>query len=109
MSQWRPAKSGAAYKVGSPNPGLRGACHRAGHFGPDPLAPSGLRSLPPHPIAPLPSPRRIEFLAAELRNEFFRIRRSGEAVDVEPLAVVADAMAAPAQRQILAEVVDGVV
>ena len=24
-------------------PGLRGACHRAGHFGPDPLAPSGLR------------------------------------------------------------------
>jgi hypothetical protein len=24
-------------------PGLRGACHRAGHFGPDPLAPSRLR------------------------------------------------------------------
>src|SRR5580700_6080305 len=24
-------------------PGLRGACHRAGHFGPDPLAPSGLQ------------------------------------------------------------------
>jgi hypothetical protein len=26
-------------------PGFRGACHRAGHFGPDPLAQSGLRAL----------------------------------------------------------------
>jgi hypothetical protein len=26
------------------DPGFRGACHRAGHFGPDPLAPSGLRN-----------------------------------------------------------------
>ena len=29
------------------DPGLRGAFHRAGHFGPDPLAPSGLRLLRP--------------------------------------------------------------
>src|ERR1700730_15032505 len=27
----------------SAGPGFRGACHRAGHFGPDPLAPSGLQ------------------------------------------------------------------
>src|SRR5579862_3668255 len=33
-------------------PGLRGACHRAGHFGPDPLAPSGLRQkIFPEPLA----------------------------------------------------------
>ncbi len=31
--------------VAREKPGLRGACHRAGHFGPDPLAPSGLRLL----------------------------------------------------------------
>src|SRR5580692_9951795 len=40
------------------DPGLRGACHRAGHFGPDPLAPSGLRQkIFPQPLA------RVERLA----------------------------------------------
>src|SRR5580704_15498340 len=34
------------------DPGLRGACHWAGHFGPDPLAPSGLRQkILPKPLA----------------------------------------------------------
>jgi hypothetical protein len=61
---------------------------------------------PLHPIVPLPSLRRIEFFAAEPRHELLRIRRIGEAVDVEPLLVMADAMAARAERQILAEVVD---
>lgn len=65
--------------------------------------------FPLHPIAPLPSLRRIEFLAAEPRHELLRIRRVGEAVDIEPLPVVENAMAARAQRQILAEVVDGFV
>ena len=62
--------------------------------------------LPLHPILPLPSLRRIEFFAAETRHEFLRIRRVGEAVDVEPLPVVVNAMPSQAQRQILAEVVD---
>src|SRR4029077_1352580 len=67
-------------------------------------------SLPPsHPVPPLPALPRIEFFAAEASREFFRIRRGGEAVDVEPLPVVTDAMAARAQRQILAEIVDGLV
>jgi hypothetical protein len=64
---------------------------------------------PPHPIAPLPSLPRIEFFAAEARHEFLRIRRGGKAVDIEPLLVMANAMAAQAQRQVLAEVVDGLV
>jgi hypothetical protein len=62
--------------------------------------------FPLHPIPPFPSLRQIEFFAAETRHELRRVRRVGEAVDVEPLPVVADAMPAPAQRQFLAEVVD---
>ncbi len=65
--------------------------------------------FPLHPIPPLPSLRRIEFLATETRHELLRIGRVREAVDVKPLLVVADAMAAQAQRQILAEVVDDLV
>jgi hypothetical protein len=62
--------------------------------------------FPLHPILPLPSLPRIKLLAAETRHELLRIRRVGEAVDVEPLPIMADAVAARAQRQILAEVVD---
>jgi hypothetical protein len=65
--------------------------------------------FPLHPIPPLPSLRRIEFLAAETRHELLRVRRVGEAIDVEPLLVVADGVSAQAQRQILAEVMDGLV
>jgi hypothetical protein len=65
--------------------------------------------FPPHPIPPLSSLRRIKLLAAEPRHELLRIRRDRETVDVEPLPVMMDAMAAQAERQILAEVVDGLV
>ena len=56
---------------------------------------------PLHPISPLPSLRRIEFLAAETRHELVRIRRVGEAIDIEPLLVVANAMAARASDKSL--------
>jgi hypothetical protein len=65
--------------------------------------------FPLHPIPPLPSLRRIELFSAKPLHELLRIRRIGEAIDIEPLPIVADAMAAPSQRQILAEVVDGFV
>src|ERR1700741_5237192 len=42
-------------------PGLRGACHRAGHFGPAPLAPSGLRQK----IFPQPLARRLRLAEIE--------------------------------------------
>src|SRR5579864_7714230 len=54
-------------------------------------------SFPPtHPVPPLPALPRIEFFALEASHELLRIRRGGEAVDVEPLPVVTDAMAARA-------------
>jgi hypothetical protein len=73
------------------------------------LASSQSLFFPLHPIPSFPSLHRIEFLSAKSPREFLRIRRIGEAVDVEPLPVVVDAMAARAERQILAEVVDGLV
>jgi hypothetical protein len=65
--------------------------------------------FPLHPIPPLPSLRRIEFLTAETRRELLRIRRLGEAVDIEPLLVMADAMAARTEREIRTEVMDRLV
>jgi hypothetical protein len=65
--------------------------------------------LPLHPILPRPSLRRIKLFATKPRRELLRIRRVGEAVDIEPLLVVADAMAARAQRQRIAEVVHDLV
>jgi hypothetical protein len=65
--------------------------------------------FPLHPIPPLPSLRRIKLLAVETRHELLRVRRGGEAVDVERLPIMANAMAAQAQRQIFAELVDGLV
>ena len=45
------------------HPGFRGACHRAGHFGPDPLAQSGLR-------------RKKNIKEAERRKALFRNLRT---------------------------------
>ena len=47
------------------DPGFHGACHRAGHFGPDPLVPSGLRRK-----------KRKKEKEAERRKTLFRNHRS---------------------------------
>ena len=94
------AKTPTAPRKARPDDTLRAMPTRS--FGP-------VLFFPLHPIPPLPSLRRIEFLATETRHELLRIGRVRETVDVEPLLVMTDAMAAQAQRQILAEVVDGLV
>ena len=65
--------------------------------------------LPTRPVTASPSLFRIECLAAEPLHEFVGITCFGEAVDVEPPAVVENRMTARAKRQILTESMDHLV
>ena len=65
--------------------------------------------FPTRPITPLPSLFRIKLVATEPQSEFIGVLQLFEAVNVKPLAVMKHGMAAGAERQLFAEVVNLIV
>lgn len=65
-----------------------------------------LGPFPTSPVAASPSLVRIEFLATEPLLEFIGVSFLGEAVNVEPLAVVVDSVTSAAERHALTELMN---